>query len=145
MRYAEILEAAADRRISNTTEKQKRAREQLASADEKRADAARRYQDQLRSAQSAAQRARAKLRSSSVSEAGDAALTETRKAYALRNKNGSLIGWLEPVGRILQARDRNGIVVGWYDPRQNHTRNAAGTLVGTGDLLSALLICKCRR
>ena len=145
MRYAEVLEAAEYRR----TEKRKRAREQLAAADKKRAEAARKYHDQLDAARSAAAKARAKL-SASVSEAMpnhesiDQHLSEGSRSYAMRDRNGVLLGWIEAVGRLLQAKDRTGTIIGWYDPRQNQTRDRTGTIVGTGDFLSALVVAKGR-
>lgn len=149
MRYAEVLEAAA----AAALQKRKRAREQIAAADKKRSDAARKYQDQLDAAQSAAARARAKLRASSVPEGTnnssreciDPLLVEGSRTYALRDRHGVLIGWIEAVGRLLQAKDRSGTIIGWYDPRQNETRDRTGTIIGTGDFLSALLVCKGRR
>jgi hypothetical protein len=72
-------------------------------------------------------------------------LVEGSRTYALRDRHGVLIGWIEAVGRLLQAKDRSGTIIGWYDPRQNQTRDRTGTIVGTGDFLSALLVCKGRR
>lgn len=150
MRYREILEMASRAPQSNNQQKQKRAREQLAAAEKKRSDAAQEYQDKIDAARAATDKARNKLQASRAAEAVQSTgfaptLKEAPKATALRDRNGRLIGWLEPVGSILQARDRKGSLVGWYDGRQNQTRDSTGTLVGSGDLLSALLICKARR
>jgi DNA-binding protein H-NS len=142
VRYIEVLEAFRRNAEEVARDRQKRAREQLAAADNKRAEAARKYQDQLQSARSAAAKARAKL--SSIPEAADQ-LAEGSRSYALRDRNGVLVGWIEAVGRLLQAKDRTGTIIGWYDPRQNQTRDRTGTMIGTGDFLSALLVCKCRR
>lgn len=139
MRYVEVLESAA---VQRAAQNRKQARERLAAADKKRADAARKYQNQLQSAQAAAAAARAKLRSDA--EAADH-LTEGLRSYALRDRNGVLVGWIEAVGRLLQAKDRTGTIIGWYDPRQNQTRDRTGTIIGTGDFLSALLVCKGHR
>ena len=62
MRYSEIIEAAQISRAANEAEKRRMAREQLAAADRKRANAARNYQDDLEATHSAAQQAKAKLR-----------------------------------------------------------------------------------
>jgi hypothetical protein len=147
VRYIEVLEAV-QRSKDASAQARADAREQLALADKKRADAARRYQDQLNSARGAAAAARKKLQASnskaqrhSYMECIDAALAEGRRSYPLRDRTGRLLGWIEAVGRLLQAKDRHGTIIGWYDPRQNVTRDRTGTLVGTGDLLSAMLVC----
>lgn len=148
MRYFEVLEAAA----ATALQKRKRAREQLVAADKKRTDAARKYHDQLDAARSAAAKARAKLSSSSVREAEngssleciDPLLAEGARSYALRDRHGVLLGWIEAVGRLIQAKDRTGTIIGWYDPRQNQTRDRTGTIIGTGDFLSALVVTKGR-
>ena len=150
MRYLEILEAASAKTAAINAEKQKSAREQIATADAKRADAARNYHDQLNAARSAASKARAKLRASSISEAEfdpeldcvQPSLVEGLRSYALRDRNGVLLGWIEAVGRLIQAKDRTGTIIGWYDPRQNQTRDRTGTIIGTGDFLSALVVSK---
>ena len=67
-------------------------------------------------------------------------LFERPNAYSLRDRTGRLLGSIEAVGRLLQAKDRNGSVVGWYDPRTNQTRDKSGIIVGTGDLLAALIM-----
>lgn len=72
-------------------------------------------------------------------------LFERPEGYSLRDRTGSILGWIEPVGQLLQAKDRNGSVVGWYDPRQNQTRDRTGSIVGDGDLLAALIVCPRRR
>jgi hypothetical protein len=140
MRYLEILEASRLAREADEQDQRRRAHEQLAASDKKRSDAARKYQDQVQSAQAAASKARAKL--SSIPE--NTGLVEGSTSYALRDRNGVLLGSIEAVGRVLQAKDRTGTVIGWYDPRQNQTRDRTGTIVGTGDFLSALLVGKRR-
>lgn len=145
MRYFEIVEAAG----SAAAEKRKRAREQLAAADKKRANVARKYQDDLQASRFAADKAKAKLRSLSVAEAlllqdrppaTTQSLIERPTAYSLRDRAGSILGWIEAVGRLLQAKNRNGSIVGWYDPRTNQTRDKIGSIVGSGDLLAALIM-----
>lgn len=131
MRYLELLERAEQLRSDRKLAKQKSARDKIASADHKRSAAAARYQDELRASADAILKARAALREGSL------------RCYALRDRRGGLLGWIEAVGRLIQARDKTGAVVGWYDPRLNVTRNRTGKLMGTGDLLSALLVCGC--
>jgi hypothetical protein len=130
MRYFEIIESAERSAAQREQEKEKKARERIASANQKRAAAATRYQDQLKTCANAVAKARASLREGSV------------RSYALRDRSGVLLGWIEPNGRVIQAKDKTGTVVGWYDARQNVTRDKSGTLVGTGDLLSALIVCR---
>jgi hypothetical protein len=64
---------------------------------------------------------------------------ERARSHPLRDRAGSILGWIEPVGRLLQAKDRSGAVLGWYDPRTDKTRDRVGSIVGSGDLLAALL------
>lgn len=130
MRYFEILESLAQSRAERRRAEQRSARDKIASADRKRSTAAARYQDELRACSDAVAKARDKLHEGSV------------RCYPLRDRAGVLLGWIEPIGRLIQAKDKTGVVVGWYDPRQNTTRGRTGALVGTGDLLSALLVCK---
>lgn len=130
MKYYEVLESVerskADRRLA----KQKRERDKIASANHKRSAAVVRYQDQLKACNDAIIKARAALREGPV------------RSYALRDRRGVLLGWIEPVGQLIQAKDKTGTIVGWYDPRQNATRDRNGTRIGTGDLLSAMLVCR---
>jgi hypothetical protein len=132
MRYYEVLESVERSKADGRLEKQKSARDRIASANHKRSAAAVRYQDQLKACNDAITKARAALREGPV------------RSYALRDRRGVLLGWIEPVGRLIQAKDKTGTIVGWYDPRQNVTRDRTGTLVGTGDLLSAILVCGSR-
>lgn len=127
MRYFEIIEGTEQSAARRAQEKQRKARERIASADEKRSMAASRYQDQVKACDDAIKKARAALRETSV------------RSHALRDRKGVLFGWIEPQGYLLQARDRMGKLAGWYDPKLNVTRNSRGTLVGTGNWLSALL------
>ena len=129
MRYAEVVENYEQRRLQSARAKQKAAREKLAQANSKRSAAAARYQDQLKACSDAIAKARASLREGSA------------RSYALRDRRGVLLGWIEPRGRLIQAKDKTGSVVGWYDPRQNVTRDRNAALVGTGDLLAALVVC----
>ena len=148
MRYIEVLEYATNCRSAQAAEKRKRAREQLVAADRKRANAARRYQDELRASRSAAEQAKAKMQALKVDETAAApklqALLERPRSYPLRDRAGSILGWIEPVGRLLQAKDRNGSILGWYDPRTNQTRDKKGSIVGDGDFLSALVVTRGR-
>ena len=130
VRYLELIESYEQRKLQAAKAKQKKAREKIANANSKRSDAARRYQDQLKACGDAIAKARAALRETSV------------RSYALRDRSGVLLGWIEPRGRLIQAKDKKGSVVGWYDARQNVTRDRNGTVVGTGDLLSALIVCR---
>jgi hypothetical protein len=129
MRYFELLERAERLRSDRKLAKQKSARNKIASADHKRSAAAARYQDELKASSDAIAKARAALREGSL------------RCYALRDRRGVLLGWIEAIGRLIQARDKSGAVVGWYDPRLNVTRDRTGKLMGTGDLLSAILVC----
>lgn len=146
MRFFEVVEAAK----SASAEKQRRAREQLATADRKRASAARKYQDELRASRLATQQAKAKMRALSLGETGPSEvpklqdLLERPRSYPLRDRGGTILGWIEPVGRLLQAKDRNGSILGWYDPRTNQTRDKKGSIVGDGDFLSALVVTRGR-
>ena len=128
MRFLEIIESADRSRAERAQEKQRKARERTASANQKRSAAATRYQDQLRSADDEIRKARAALQETSL------------RSHALRNRAGVLFGYIEPQGYLLQARDSQGRLVGWYDPKLNVTRNSRGAIVGTGNWLSALLV-----
>ncbi len=130
MRYLEVIESARRSAAQRTQEKQRKAREKIANENKKRSTMATRYQDQLKACSDAIETARASLREGSI------------RSYALRDRSGVLLGWIEPHGRLIQAKDKNGSVVGWYDPRQNVTRDANGVVVGRGDFLSALVVCK---
>jgi hypothetical protein len=144
MRYFEIIEAARASRVSKALEKRRRAHGQIAAADRKRADAARKYRVDVDRAHEAEQKAKAELRRASTGEGardtgGDVPLFE-RTVCHLRDRNGVPLGTLHPVGRILQAKDRQGAIVGWYDPRTDQTRDRTGHIVGSGDLLAALIM-----
>ena len=128
MRYFEIIESAEQSAAQRAQEKQRKARERIARANDERSSAATRYQDRLKACDAAITRARAALRETSV------------RSHALRDRTGVLFGWIEAQGYLLQARDRMGKLVGWYDPKLNVTRNNKGTIVGTGNWLSALLV-----
>lgn len=128
MRYFEIIESAERSAARRAQEKQRKARERIANADRKRSTAASRYQDQVQACDDAIKKARAALRETSA------------RSHALRDRRGVLFGWIEPQGYLLQAKDRLGKLVGWYDPKMNVTRNSKGSVVGTGNWLSALLV-----
>jgi len=128
MRYFEIIESAERSAARRAQEKQRKAHERIASANDKRSTAATRYQDQLKVCDDAIKKARAALQETSV------------RSHALRDCRGVLFGYIEPQGYLLQARDNRGRLVGWYDPKLNVTRNSRGAIVGTGNWLSALLV-----
>lgn len=59
----------------------------------------------------------------------------------IRSARGVMIGRLEHqklTNRTL-ARDARGVLVGTYDHRSNTTRTSHGVVVGTGNLLPALI------
>ena len=56
-----------------------------------------------------------------------------------RDRAGRLIGWTEHRGLRIEGRARTGTLVGWYDGHYNETRDRAGRLVGSGDILAALI------
>ena len=130
MIYSEVLESFEQQKRQSAQAKQQDSREKIAKANSKRSAAASRYQDQMKACSDAIAKARATLRETFA------------RSYALRDRSGVLLGWIEPQGRVIQAKNTAGSVVGWYDPRQNVTRDKNGLLVGTGDLLSALVLCK---
>jgi hypothetical protein len=132
MRYLEILEHLEQSATRQAQVKQLKARERLARANQKRSSSARHYQDQLKSCDDEIKRAQASLREASM------------RSHALRDRKGQLFGWIEPKGYLLQARDRMGKLAGWYDPKLNVTRNSKGSVVGTGNWLSALLVTDSR-
>jgi hypothetical protein len=57
----------------------------------------------------------------------------------LRDRHGRLMGWREQANSRIEGRDASGALRGWFEPGVNQTRDATGTLVGTGDLLSSLI------
>ena len=128
MRYYEVIESAEQSAARRAQDKQRKARERIASANQRRSTAASRYQDQLKASDDLIRKARADLREASA------------RSHALRDRKGVLFGWIEPQGYLLQARDRMGKLAGWYDPKLNVTRNSNGSVVGTGNWLSALLV-----
>ncbi len=58
----------------------------------------------------------------------------------LRDRAGRLLGWRETLGDRVEGRDMTGRLRGWYDRRHNQTRDPAGRLIGTGDLLNTLIV-----
>lgn len=130
MKYFEIIGRAEQSAAQRAQEKQKKARDRIAGANQKRSTAASRYQNQLKACDDEIKKARADLRETSV------------RSHALRDRHGVLFGWIDPQGYLLQARDRMGKLAGWYDPKLNVTRNSKGSVVGTGNWLSALLFLK---
>ncbi|WHQ70100.1 hypothetical protein [Methylorubrum extorquens] len=59
----------------------------------------------------------------------------------VRDRRGIIVGRLETQHNTRKtiARDARGLLVGQYDHRIDVTRDACGVLVGTGNLLPALL------
>ena len=57
----------------------------------------------------------------------------------LRDSRGTKIGEIRETGGKLVIRDARGSKKGEYDPKTNTTRDARGTKVGTGNLLTTLL------
>ena len=57
----------------------------------------------------------------------------------LRDNRGTKIGEIQESNGVLVIRDGRGTKKGEYDPKRNTTRDAKGTIVGTGNLLSSLL------
>lgn len=60
----------------------------------------------------------------------------------LRDNSGNLLGWRQQVGLRINGYTAAGWLVGWYDPKFNATHNSNGHRVGTGDLLSSLIVSK---
>ncbi len=70
------------------------------------------------------------------------ALHQPVSVEVIRDRRGIVVGRLEErrlVGTI-EARDAHGVVVGRYSKRENLTRDASSRLIGTGNLLPALLV-----
>ena len=57
----------------------------------------------------------------------------------LRDSRGTKIGEIQETGGKLVIRDARGSKKVDYDPKTNTTRDARGTKVGTGNLLTTLL------
>ena len=59
----------------------------------------------------------------------------------VRDRAGRTLGSYEDngVSGRIEARDAAGRRLGYYDKRANETRDAAGRLIGKGNLLPALL------
>ena len=60
----------------------------------------------------------------------------------IRDPRGRLIGVIQARGDLLEARDPAGRLRGRYYPRRNQTRSPEGRLVATGNVLSAMLLCR---
>jgi len=60
----------------------------------------------------------------------------------LKDNSGNLLGWRQQMGRRINGYTASGWIVGWYDPVMNSTHNSHGHRVGTGDLLSGLIVSK---
>ena len=57
----------------------------------------------------------------------------------LRDRSGRLLGRIKDKGNVLELRGANGRLLGRYYIKENRTRDAAGRLVGQGNLLSYLI------
>ncbi|ACK86089.1 hypothetical protein [Methylorubrum extorquens] len=70
------------------------------------------------------------------------AYQQTAAVEIIRDKRGVIVGRLETQNLTKKtiARDTHGLLVGQYDHRANVTRDARGILVGTGNLLPALVL-----
>lgn len=75
----------------------------------------------------------------------DVALVQVQHEPAretIRDARGTIVGVIERqrlTGNLV-ARDRNGTIIGVYEERSRTTRDAHGRLVGTTNLLPALLL-----
>lgn len=58
----------------------------------------------------------------------------------LRDRTGKLLGTIKELSSgKYEIRNASGTLKGTYDPKSNETRNASGSLVGKGNMLSSLL------
>lgn len=58
----------------------------------------------------------------------------------LRDRTGKLLGTIKELSSgNYEIRNASGTLKGTYDPKSNVTRNASGSLVGKGNMLSSLL------
>lgn len=57
----------------------------------------------------------------------------------IRNKNGTLIGWLQERGNCTYLLEATGKQIGHYNHDEDATRDWDGSLVGKGNLLMTLL------
>ncbi len=61
----------------------------------------------------------------------------------LRDGNDRLIGTIADLADgTCEGRDASGLLRGTYHPKTNETRDADGRLVGTGNMLSTLIMRK---
>lgn len=58
----------------------------------------------------------------------------------LKNKQGNCIGEIREQSRWFVPHDKCGNRLGEYDPKANVTKNKQGNQVGTGNLLTTLLV-----
>lgn len=58
----------------------------------------------------------------------------------LRDNSGNLLGWRQQDGRRINGYTAKGLPVGWYDTATNFTYNINGHRIGTGDLLTSLIV-----
>lgn len=63
----------------------------------------------------------------------------TMSEQILRNSRGSIVGRIQSQGGKLVLKDARGSIKGYYEPNSNKTKNAQGSIVGTGNMLSTLL------
>jgi len=58
----------------------------------------------------------------------------------LRDKKGVVIGKICTTNKgLLEIKDAKGVYKGAYDPKTNKTKDAKGTMIGSGNLLTTLL------
>lgn len=57
----------------------------------------------------------------------------------LKDSRGSIIGRIQSQGGKFVLKDARGSIKGYYEPNSNKTKNAQGSIVGTGNLLTTLL------
>lgn len=58
----------------------------------------------------------------------------------LRDRQGRLLGEIiQKSDGKFEGRDKFGRLMGTYEPKSNQTRDARGSVVGTGNLLASLI------
>jgi len=63
----------------------------------------------------------------------------TMSEQILKNSRGTIVGRIQSQGGKLVLKDARGSIKGFYEPNSNKTKNAQGSIVGTGNMLSTLL------
>ena len=59
--------------------------------------------------------------------------------HILRDSNGRTVGKMTISNGKVEGRDANGRLKGTYDPKSDKTRDSNGRLVGSGNVLAALI------